>query len=135
MNSIDNVMQDTVVSESSDNPRDIEAIASVIEIYTEGGRRGDAAIMKRAFRKNATIHGYIGGGLLAGPIQILFDWVTENPPAPNLDARIASIDLAETIATARVEITNWLGFRFTDQFTLLKENGEWIITSKVFHTY
>ncbi len=135
MNSIDNVMQDTTVSKCSDNQKNIEAISSVIQIYTEGGRRGDAAIMKRAFRKNATIHGYIGGGLLAGPIQILFDWVTENPPAPNLDATIANIDIAETVATARVEVTDWLGFRFTDQFTLLKENGAWTITSKVFHTY
>ena len=135
MNSIDNVMQDTAMSKSADNRKDIEAISSVIQIYTEGGRRGDAAIMKRAFRKNATIHGYIGGGLLAGPIQILFDWVTENPPAPNLDATIANIDIAETVATARVEVTDWLGFRFTDQFTLLKENGAWTITSKVFHTY
>ena len=91
--------------------------------------------MKPTFRENATIHGYIGGGLLAGPIQMLFDWVTENPPAPDLDAQIADIDIAETIATARVEIADWLGFRFTDQFTLLKENGAWSITSKVFHTY
>jgi hypothetical protein len=135
MNITDNITQDIAVPKSADNQRDIEAIASVIQVYTEGGRRGDAAIMQRAFRKNATIHGYIGGGLLAGPIQMLFDWVTENPPAPNLDPRIAQIDIAETIATARVEITDWLGFRFTDQFTLLKENGEWIITSKVFHTY
>ncbi len=135
MNSIDNVMQDTAMSKSADNRKDIEAISSVIQIYTEGWRRGDAAIMKRAFRKNATIHGYIGGGLLAGPIQMLFDWVTENPPAPNLDATIANIDIAETVATARVEVTDWLGFRFTDQFTLLKENGAWTITSKVFHTY
>jgi hypothetical protein len=135
MNLTDNITQDIAVPKSADNQRDIEAIASVIQVYTEGGRRGDAAIMKRAFRKNATIHGYIGGGLLAGPIQMLFDWVTENPPAPNLDARIANIDIAETIATARVEITGWLGFRFTDQFTLLKENGEWTITSKVFHAH
>ncbi len=135
MNLTDSVTQDTTVSKSADNQKDIEAISSVIQIYVEGGRKGDASIMKRAFRENATIHGYIGGGLLAGPIQILFDWVTENPPAPDLKAKIANIDLAETVATARVEITNWLGFRFTDQFTLLKENGAWIITSKVFHTY
>ena len=135
MNLIDNIMQDIAVSKSADNPKDIEAIASVIQAYVEGGRRGDAAVMKPAFRENATIHGHMGGGLLAGPIQILFDWVTENPPAPDLDAKIANIDLAETVATARVEITGWLGHRFTDQFTLLKENGAWIITSKVFHTY
>ena len=135
MNLTDSVTQNTTVSKSADNQKDIEAISSVIQTYAEGGHRGDAAIMKPAFRENATIHGYIGGGLLAGPIQILFDWVTENPPAPDLKAKIANIDLAETVATARVEITNWLGFRFTDQFTLLKENSAWIITSKVFHTY
>ncbi len=135
MNLTDNIIQDTTVSKFADNQKNIEAISSVIQTYAEGGRRGDAAIMKRAFRENATIHGYIGGGLLAGPIQILFDWVTENQPAPDLKAKIANIDLAETVATARVELTDWLGFRFTDQFTLLKENGAWTITSKVFHTY
>jgi len=118
-----------------DNQKDIEDISSVIQIYVEGGRKGNAAIMKRAFRKNATIHGHTDGGLLAGPIQLLFDWVTENPPAPDLEAKIVNIDLANTIATARVELTNWLGTRYTDQFTLLKENGTWTITSKVFHAY
>ena len=117
------------------NQKDIEDISSVIQIYVEGGRKGDATIMKRAFRENATIHGHTGGGLLAGPIQLLYDYITENPPAPNLKAKIVNIDLANTVATARVELTDWLGTRYTDQFTLLKENGAWIITSKVFHTY
>ncbi len=118
-----------------DDQKDIEDISSVIQIYVEGGRKGNAAIMKRAFRENATIHGYTTSGLLAGPIQLLFDWVTENPPAPNLEAKIVNIDLANTIATARVELTDWLGTRYTDQFTLLKENRTWTITSKVFHAY
>jgi hypothetical protein len=120
---------------SSDDQRDVEAISSVIQAYAEGGRQGNAKTMKPAFRENATIHGYIEGELLAGPIRILFDWVDENPAAPDLEARIANIDRANTVATARVEISDWLGYRFTDQFTLLKENGEWTITSKVFHTH
>jgi len=120
---------------SADNQKDVEDISSVIQIYVEGGRKGDATIMKRAFRENATIHGHTEGGLLAGPIQLLYDYITENPPAPDLEAKIVNIDLANTIATARVELTNWLDTRYTDQFTLLKENGTWIITSKVFHTY
>jgi len=119
----------------ADNQKDIEDISSVIQIYVEGGRKGDATIMKQAFRENATIHGHTAGGLLAGPIQLLFDYITENPPAPDLEAKIVNIDLANTVATARVELTNWLGTRYTDQFTLLKENGAWIITSKVFHAY
>ena len=125
----------TAVSKSADNQRDIEAISSVIQTDAEGGRKGDAAIMKPAFREDATIHGYLGGGLLAGPIEILFDWVAESPPAQDLQANIINIDLAHSVATARVEIIGWLGHRFTDQFTLLKENGAWTITSKVFHTH
>jgi len=118
-----------------DKQKDIEAISSVIQIYVEGGRKGDAAFMKSAFRENATIHGHTGGGLLAGPIQLMFDFITANPPAPDLKAKIVNIDLANTVATARVELTDWLGTRYTDQFTLLKENGAWTITSKVFHAY
>ena len=118
-----------------DKQKDIEAISSVIQIYVEGGRKGDATFMKRAFRENAIIHGHTDGGLLAGPIQLLFDFVSANPPAPDLKAKIVNIDLANTVATARVELTDWLGTRYTDQFTLLKENDAWIITSKVFHTY
>ncbi len=120
---------------SADNHKDIDAISSVIQIYVEGGQKGDASIMKRAFRENATIHGHTEGGLLAGPIKMLYDWVESNPPAPDLEAKIVNIDLANTVATARVELKDWLGTRYTDQFTLLKENDTWIITSKVFHAY
>ena len=120
---------------SADDQKDFEAISSIIQIYVEGGRKGDASIMKRAFRENATIHGHTEGGLLAGPIKLMFDFIDDNPPAPDLKAKIVNIDLANTVATARVELTDWLGTRYTDQFTLLKENGTWIITSKVFHAY
>jgi len=47
----------------------------------------------------------------------MFDFITENPPAPDLEAKIVNIDLANTVATARVELTDWLGTRYTDQFT------------------
>ena len=127
--------ENTARSKSADNQRDIEAITSVIQAYAEGGRKGDAAIMKPSFRDDATIHGEMDGNLLAGPIHILFDWVAESPPAPDLEANIVNIDLANTVATARVEVVDWLGYRFTDQFTLLKENGTWTITSKVFHSH
>jgi hypothetical protein len=129
------VSHDSATPQSVEKQKHSKAIQSVLQTYLEGGRSGDASIMKHAFRANATIHGYIGGSLLAGPIKILFDWVTENPASPDLHGEIASIDHAGTIATARVEVTGWLGFRFTDQFTLLNENDAWIITSKVFHTH
>jgi len=120
---------------SVEKQKDIESISAVIDSYVEGGRKGDASIMRTAFHKNATIHGLANGNLFGGPIQIMFDWVNENPPATKLKAEIVNIDLANTVATARVELSDWNGARYTDQFTLLKENDAWSITSKVFHLY
>ena len=114
---------------------DVNEISSVLKAYIEGGRKGDPAIMKYAFRKNATIHGYLGGKLLDGPIILLYEWVAGNPPAAKLESEIINIDVANTIATARMENSDWHGNNFTDQFTLIKENDQWQIVSKVFHAH
>ena len=91
--------------------------------------------MKGAFHNDATIFGYIGTDLFAGPIQRLFAWNDENGPATGLKAQIASIDITGTVATLRLELDNWTGHRFTDLFTLLKVDGEWKIMNKVFHLH
>ena len=91
--------------------------------------------MQPAFHEDATIFGYVGPDLFAGPIQNLYDWHDENGAATELQARIASIDVAESIATVRLELDNWTGYQFTDMFTLLKVDGEWKIMNKVFHLH
>src|SRR6185436_11739881 len=120
-------------SETSESDRD--QIARVIQAYVHGGRSGKADDMKPAFHPGATIYGYAGPDLFGGPIQALFDWNDKNGPATELKSSIANIDIADTIATARLELENWSGRRFTDMFTLLKTDGEWKIISKVFHLH
>ena len=115
--------------------QEYDAIVKAIQHYIDGGRSGKGAEMKPAFHAGATIYGYIGPDLFGGPIQGLFDWVDQNPPASEMQARIASIDVGGTVATARLEIDNWGGHRFTDMFTLLKADGEWKIISKVFYLH
>ena len=112
-----------------------DAIAKTIQTYIDGGKSGRGDDMKPAFHTDATIFGYIGPDLFAGPIQGLFDWNDENGPAPDLIEKIASIDIEGTIATVRLELDNWTGHRFTDMFTLLKVDGEWKIISKVFYLH
>jgi len=112
-----------------------DAIEKTIQHYLDGARSGKGEDMKPAFHKDATIFGYAGPDLFAGPIQQLFDWNDENGPATGLKARIASIDLIDTVATVRLELDNWNGSRFTDLFTLLKVDGEWKIMNKVFHLH
>src|SRR5262245_9867268 len=112
-----------------------DQIAKTVQIYVDGGRSGRSADMKAAFHPDATIFGYAGPEIFGGPIQKLFDWNDKNGPATGLEARLASVDIAGTIATVRLELDNWTGHKFTDMFTLLKIDGEWKIISKVFYTH
>ena len=112
-----------------------DEIANTIQLYIEGGRTGDTSKMKEAFHPDATIFGYVGTDLFGGPIKQLYDWNDQNGAATELQGRIVSIDLIETVATARLELENWTGHRFTDLFTLLKVDGHWKIINKVFHLH
>ena len=112
-----------------------DAISKTVQHYINGGKTGRTEEMKLAFHPDATIFGYVGPELTAGPIQQLFDWNDKNGPATELEGRITSIDLIETVATVRLELENWSGYRFTDLFTLLKVDGEWKIINKVFHLH
>ena len=123
------------MSNAPTNLSDYDAIAKTVQHYIDGARSGRGAEMKPAFHKEATIFGYIGSDLFAGPIQKLFDWNDQNGPATGLQARIASIDIIDTISTVRLELDNWTGYRFTDLFTMLKVDGEWKIVNKVFHMH
>ena len=119
----------------TEREKEHDQIAGVIQHYIDGAKSGKGDDMKLAFHRDATIFGYVGADLFAGPIQQLFDWNEENGPARGLEARIASIDLIDTVATLRLELDNWTGRRFTDLFTLLKVDGEWKIMNKVFHLH
>jgi hypothetical protein len=114
---------------------DQDVIAKVVQHYIDGARSGKGDDMKPAFHEDATIFGYVGPDLFAGPIQNLFTWNDDNGPATELEDRIASIDVIGTVATVRLELENWTGFRFTDLFTLLKVDGDWKIMNKVFHLH
>ncbi len=123
------------MSNSPTSVSEYDVIADVVQHYIDGARSGRGDDMKPAFHKDATIFGYAGTDLFAGPIQRLFAWNDENGQATELQARIASIDLIDTVATVRLELDNWTGHRFTDLFTLLKVDGEWKIINKVFHLH
>ena len=114
---------------------DQDAITEIVQYYIDGAKSGKGDDMIPAFHKDATIFGYVGADLFAGPIRELFEWNDQNGPATELQARIASIDVVGTVATVRLELDNWTGNQYTDLFTLLKVDGEWKIMNKVFHLH
>ena len=114
---------------------DQDLITKVIQHYIDGARSGKGDDMRPAFHADATVFGYVGPDLFAGPIENLFAWNDDNGPATELVDRIASIDVVGTVATVRLELENWTGIRFTDLFTLLKVDGDWKVMNKVFHAH
>lgn len=126
--------QQQIASTAPTSLSEYEAIGITVQHYINGGRAGRSEEMKVAFHPDATIFGYVGPELFAGPIQKLFDWVDQNP-APELQGRITSTDIVGTAATVRLELEHWGDYRFTDFFTLLKVDGEWKIINKVFYLH
>jgi|SRR5712664_1551818 len=123
------------MTEAQSGTPDHDQIAAVFKKYIDGAKSGRSSDMKPAFHGDATIFGYVGEGVWGGPIQKFFDYNDKNGPARDIQVRIASIDVVNSVATARLEIDNWTGHKYTDLFTLLKVDGEWKIMNKVFHLY
>ena len=123
------------MSNTSTNLNEYDAITKVVQTYIDGAKSGRGDDMQPAFHKDATIFGYVGADLFAGPIQQLFTWNDENGPASGLHALITNINLINTVAAVQLELEDWTGYRFTDLFMLLKVDGEWKIMNKVFHLH
>jgi hypothetical protein len=127
---------------SQSDVQDYDAIVEVMNRYNEGVRTGSSAMMKPAFHEAATVFGYIEGKLLAGSIQMLFDWVDGNGASHDLQSRIVSVAVHQTIAVVRVELENLngklagdSGARLSDLFQFIKIDGTWKISQKSFHWY
>lgn len=112
-----------------------DAVVRTVQHYVDGARAGRASDMTPAFHADATIFGYLGPDLVAGPIQLLFDHVDSSDAATDMQARFTSVDIVGSVATVRLDIDNWSGHRFTDMFMLLHVDGSWLIMSKVFHLH
>ena len=117
---------------SEDHFRQIE---SVMQAYIQGGRTGDIDTLRPIFHDLATICGYVGPDLFAGPIEMFYEWHEENGPATELKVLDTRIDTEGSTASVRIELDNWTGHRFTDFFTLVRIEGQWQIISKVFYLH
>jgi hypothetical protein len=115
-----------------------DEIVKTIQIYIDGSKQGKSELMRPAFHPQASFFGYAGEQLAVGT-QFLFDWIDKNGPAPNIEPRIVSVDILNSIAVVRLEVAGWSGklagsdVRMSDLFTLLKMPGGWKIIQKAFH--
>jgi len=114
---------------------DAKQIDALMQTYIEGARNGSSDHMRPIFHEMATICGYVGPELFAGPIGMFYEWHDDNGPAADISAGETRIDIEGTAAAVRIEIDNWTGHRLTDFFTLVKIDDRWQILSKVFYLH
>src|SRR5215813_4607013 len=124
-----------------------DAIAKTVQIYVDGGRSGRGDDMKAAFHPDATIFGYLGNDLFAGPIQKVFDRIDQNGPATECHGFLLAPEFSVPVTMPRpvvefqphrrdrfanVEARD-SRFEYTDMLALVKVEGEWKIIRKVFY--
>ena len=112
-----------------------EGISAAIQHYMDGAHRGDPALMRRAFLESAHIRGSYGGKPVEWTLDALCALIEKGGGAPDLKARVVSIDISGTAAMARLEAENWRGTRYTDFFVLVRRDDVWKIASKVFFAH
>jgi hypothetical protein len=75
--------------------------------------------------------------LIVVPIEGLYDFVrSHDAPAKSgepFEASVASIEVAGTVASAKITEKSYQGFDFMTLFHLLKIEGRWRIVGKVFN--
>lgn len=117
------------------NFAEYQAVEQALQPYIAAAKTGDGALSRSAFYDHAHIVGSIQGETYVMTADEFEGAVTEGGPAPDVQSRIASIDISGPAATARVEFLNWGEFRFTDFFVLYKKDGDWKISSKVYDSH
>jgi hypothetical protein len=115
-----------------------DGIVKTMQMYLDGSKQGRSELMRPAFHPDASFFGYAGDQFASGT-HFLFDWIDKNGPAPEIEPRIVSVDILESIAVVRLEVDRWSGklagsgVHMSDLFTLLKMPTGWKIIQKAFH--
>ena len=122
---------------SSKPGAELDALRAVTQDYLDGMIYVDEAKLRRAFHPKCLIVGHFRGRLEYDPLDDFVASMKKEggpPPGTPYFAEIVSIDIAGD--TAVVKSTNdYLGVRFTDFLTMLKDEGRWVIVNKVFYAH
>jgi hypothetical protein len=114
-------------------------VIRAMQSYIDGLRLGSSETMRPSFHEKATFFGYYPGGVMANPIQSLFDLIDQNGPSPNVQTEFTRVDVLGSIADVHLEVRNVTGAvtgsgaDMSDVFVLLRTDEGWKITQKAFH--
>ncbi len=112
-----------------------QAVINGLMPYLDGARAGDGEKAASALFDHARVVGSMDGQFAKFDIPEFKQAITDLGEAPDVEYRIAWVDISGPAAAVKVELINWLGFRFTDFFILYKHEGEWKVSGKVYDSH
>jgi len=116
---------------------DISDVKSTIEKYITGSGTGDAVLLRSIFHKDAIMMGALGEDMMQGTPEPFFKMVEDSPALSDSDAdyraEIVDVQVFGKAAIATLVEDGFFGMNFVDCFHLIKLDGSWVITSKVFN--
>lgn len=115
---------------------DEQAIRQAVQYYFDGGRLGDSATMRKAFRTEVAHMFFVRDGKLVDVPIPEFVARTERKGTPGFapdtfTRRVVMVDVAGTSAIAKLETVR-PDQVVVDYMALLKIDGQWQIVNKIF---
>ncbi len=113
-----------------------EEVRAAVQKYVDGCVAADAEMVRDAFDENAIMWGYLGPeySTMSGASFATEVVGTAEPSGPEYSFDIHSISVQGEVATAVLDEKGFLGADFRNFFGLIRRDGVWRITSKVFTT-
>ena len=111
----------------------VAAILKAVELYAEAGRKGSREIGQQAFTEQATMSWVENGKITTVPITALYDGL-EQTGEEEVTYEVEDVTIAGDVAYVRISSTFSKLGSYDDMFTLAKQDGEWKIVSKIYHT-
>ena len=115
-----------------------DRITSVVDLYVQGCREGDADKLRQAFHADARMWGSLGGRRVDIPIAEMIAMFDGKPADVDgsYSAEVTSVEQTDDVAlVVLAEEGFWGNVSFVDFFTLSLIEGGWTIVNKAFvHT-
>lgn len=109
---------------------DLAGIIKALDLYVQAAVEGDSKVARPAFIEGATISHVENDSIICLPIQALFDYYDQNGKH-HAAYEIAECSVANDVAMVRIE-SEFGDTKFSDIFTLAKEDADWKIVSKIY---
>lgn len=113
--------------------QDLHEVRALIDAYTVACQTGDADGLRAVFHPEARMFGSFDGQRAEQPISRMFERVAETPTGESHQCQILSIRQTGDAATVVIAEEGYLGRSFVDHFALTRQEGRWLIVSKVYH--